>query len=436
MSTLNVQLLLTGNELMSGDVIDSNSAMIAQNLKNIGIEVNRKVTVSDNLTALIKEIKELSEQADILILNGGLGPTVDDMTAQALALAADKPIQRHPKAMAHLEAWCKKRHYELSEPNKKQADLPQDCEIIPNSTGSAVGFKLMLNDCEIYCTPGVPPELKLMLKEEIIPQLTNKIPQELKMQVSRIQVFGLGESTIQKMINEAYPQWPTSIELGFRAAMPLIEVKLTSRSTQASELAQHWQNNIKQLLGDHVIGENNAKINKTVIDLLLEKHQTITLAESCTGGLIASKITEIKGASKVFEAGFVTYSNKMKTQVLGVSADILAKHGAVSKQTVIAMAKGALTKSQADYVVAVSGVAGPDGGTAEKPVGMVWIAWGDNEHINTCCLYLPGHRVYFQHYVTTISLDLIRRVLISSQQPANYLKERKFINNKLKSADL
>jgi len=430
MSALNVQLLLTGNELMSGDVIDSNSAMIAQHLKDIGIEVNRKVTVADDLTSLVDEIKALSVQADILILNGGLGPTVDDMTAQALALAANKPIKRHPIAMAHLENWCKKRHYELSEPNKKQADLPQDCEIIPNSTGSAVGFKLIVNNCEIYCTPGVPPELKLMLKEEIIPQLTDKIPSELKTQVSRMQVFGLGESTIQKMINEAYSQWPTEIELGFRAAMPLIEVKLTSRSAQANELSLDWQNKIKKLLGDHVIGDNNAKINKTVIELLDKKQQSITLAESCTGGLIASQLTQVSGASKVFEAGFVTYSNKMKTALLGVDEAILVKHGAVSEQTVTAMAKGALLKSQANYAIAVSGVAGPEGGTPEKPVGMVWIAWGKMGNINSCCLFLPGHRAYFQHYVATISLDLIRRMLISSKEAANYLKERQFIDKK------
>jgi len=428
MSALNVQLLLTGNELMSGDVIDSNSAMIAQQLKDIGIEVNRKVTVADDLTALVNEIKTLSVQADIVILNGGLGPTVDDMTAQALALAANKPIKRNPHAMKHLEAWCKMRNYELSEPNKKQADLPQGCEIIPNSIGSAVGFKLTLNECEIFCTPGVPPELKLMLKQEIIPQLANKIPQAFKTQVSRMQVFGLGESTIQKMINEAYPQWPIDLELGFRAAMPLIEVKLTSRSTQANELSPHWQNKIKQLLGDHVIGENSASISKVVVELLNQKKQTITLAESCTGGLIASQLTQVSGASNVFEAGFVTYSNKMKTQLLDVDTDILCNHGAVSEQTVIAMAKGALKKSQANYAMAVSGIAGPDGGTTDKPVGMVWIAWGNNKRIRTCCLYLPGSRLYFQHYVATIGLDLIRRMLISAKQPANYLKERLFSN--------
>jgi nicotinamide-nucleotide amidase len=426
MDALKVQLLLTGNEIMSGDVIDSNSAMIAQLLKAIGIEVQRKVTVGDDLNILVNEIKTITQQTDILIINGGLGPTIDDMTAQALALAANKPIVRHSQAMQHLKSWCQQRNYRLSEPNKKQADLPQGCEIIANNVGSAVGFKLTLNQCEIYCTPGVPSELKLMLEQEIIPELKQKIPEHLKTTVKRMQVFGIGESNIQKIIDENFPNWPSEIELGFRAAMPLIEVKLTSRNSQASKLAEVWQRKVTALLGDHIIGENSAKLNKVVVELLTKQQKTITFAESCTGGLIASQLTQVAGASQVFEAGFITYSNNIKTKLLEVNEKILDQHGAVSEQTVLAMAKGALLKSQADYVVAVSGVAGPDGGTPEKPVGIVWIAWGNNDIINTCCLYLPGNRHYFQHYVAAASLDLIRRMLISSSESAYYLEERKF----------
>jgi len=426
MSALNVQLLLTGNEIMSGDVIDSNSAMAAQLLKNIGIEVQRKVSVADDIDALVTEIKSMSEQADILIINGGLGPTVDDMTAQALALAAEQPIIRHERAMQHLQNWCQQRNYQLSEPNKKQADLPQHCSIIDNSIGSAVGFTLTLNHCEIYCTPGVPSEFKLMLTDEILPRLETKIPKELKTTVNRMQVFGIGESNIQKLINDNLPDWPTDIELGFRAAMPLIEVKLTSRSTQATNKAKEWQHKLIQLLGDHIIGKDSAKLNSTLVDLLKNKAKQITLAESCTGGLIASQLTQVPGASQVFEAGFVTYSNAMKSKLLGVSPDILNNYGAVSKQTVLAMAQGALNTTKADYVIAVSGVAGPDGGTLEKPVGMVWIAWGEQTNLQTCCLFLPGKREYFQHFVAAASLDLIRRELISSTQQPIYLKERSF----------
>ena len=423
----NVQLLLTGNEIISGDVIDSNSAMIAQDLKELGIEVERKVTVADNINALVEEIKAISKVADILIINGGLGPTVDDMTSQALALAANDPIKRNKLAMAHLKKWCLKRNFELSEPNKKQADLPQSCEIIANSTGSAVGIKLTLNDCDIYCTPGVPSELKVMLRNEIIPLLAGQIPEQFKTHVYRMQVFGLGESSLQKMIIEQFPHWPTEVELGFRAALPLLEVKLTSRSTEGLTLSTQWKHQLEKLLGDHIIGENSVKLPQQVVNLLSTKHQKITLAESCTGGLIASLLTQVSGASKVFEAGFVTYSDQMKTKLLAVSEETLVKYGAVSEQTVIEMAKGALTLSNADYAIAVSGIAGPDGGSTDKPVGTVWIAWGSSKKILTTCLYLPGSRRYFQQYVAAICLDLIRRKLINSTQKPDYLETRKSI---------
>ncbi len=421
-----VQLLLTGNELMSGDVIDSNSAMIAQQLQEVGIEVQRRVTIADNLTNLVNEIKAISQQCDILIINGGLGPTVDDMTAQALAIAANKALKRHPKAMEHLHNWCKQRNYTLSDENKKQADLPEGCQLIANTLGSAVGFYLQINHCDIYCTPGVPSELKKMMADEIIPLLTKSIPDNQQTKVKKMQVFGLGESTIQRLINEQLPTWPTEIELGFRAAIPLIEVKLTSRSSQAEKQVALWYKKLQQLLGDHIIGEEKAKLNQVVVKLLSQQHKKLTIAESCTGGLIASQITQVSGASQVFEAGFVTYSNTMKTKLLQVDEKTLQQYGAVSKETVIAMVKGALTISQADYGIAVSGVAGPTGGSTEKPVGMVWIAWGSLDNINTVCLYIPNSRQYFQHFVSSASLDLIRRILIKSTEVPAYISERQF----------
>ncbi len=421
-----VQLLLTGNELMSGDVIDTNSAMIAQQFNQIGIEIQRRVTIADNLEKLINEIKSLSLQCDILIINGGLGPTVDDMTAQALAIAANKKIVRNPQAMQHLHAWCKQRNYHLSDENKKQADLPEGCELIANPIGSAVGFKLTLNHCDIFCTPGVPSELKQMLKNEICPQLAQRIPPHLHTKITKLQVFGLGESSIQRLINEQLPNWPQEIELGFRAAIPMIEIKLTSRSRLAEQQVSLWINKLQQLLGDHIIGRDNSKLNQVVVDLLMKKNRKLTCAESCTGGLIASKITQISGASQVFEAGFVTYSNTMKSKLLAVNPNTLAQYGAVSEQTVVAMAIGALQVSQADYAIAVSGVAGPTGGSKDKPVGMVWIAWGSKQNIQTSCLFIPNNRNYFQHFVTYASLDLIRRLLINSTEVPAYIKERQF----------
>jgi nicotinamide-nucleotide amidase len=231
------------------------------------------------------------------------------------------------------------------------------------------------------------------------------------------------------MIDEKLPNWPKNIELGFRAGMPLLEVKLTTTSEEGHNIKPEWYTKLVNVLGDHFI----AKIENTPLSLaknillkLTDNNFKITTAESCTGGLIASLLTKEAGASTCFEAGFVTYSNHMKTQLLDVSNKLLEQHGAVSEEVVISMAKGALAKSTADFVIAVSGIAGPAGGSIEKPVGTVWIAWGHKDNLKTVGLLMPLPRSYFQKYVANIGLDLVRRELISSTQTAHYMIERKF----------
>jgi len=431
MKVPNVQLLLTGDELMTGDIVDSNSAMIAQQLKELGLKVTKKVTVADNLSTLVNEIKSIVLSADILIVNGGLGPTIDDLTAQALSEATNLPLEPNPHALKHLTAWCKKRGMKLNEPNLKQTILPKDCNIIDNKRGSAVGFYINYQQCDVYCTPGVPHELKTMLEEQIKPAIAKTIPCNLKSDVTRLQVFGLGESTLQKLINENLPDWPENIELGFRAGSPLLEVKLTTQSEQAYEKKQLWIAKLSNLLGEHLLGHIKDKplsLAEYVLNKLQEEQLTITTAESCTGGLIASMLTQISGCSNSFEAGFVTYSNKIKQTILDVPLHTLEEYGAVSKKTVTAMALGALKKSQADIVIAITGIAGPDGGTEKKPVGMVWLAWGNVKNIKTECLYIPLNRRYFQKYTASIALDLVRRYLKGNTELPNYILERRLSN--------
>lgn len=425
----NVQLLLTGNELMTGDIVDSNSAVIAQQFKELGLEITRKVTVADDLPVLVNEINLMAKQADILIINGGLGPTIDDLTAQALATATGVDLVEHSEALTHLTAWCKKRGAKLSAPNLKQTILPRGCSIIANRQGSAVGFKVNHLGCDIYCTPGVPRELKIMLAEQITPDVAKKLPEALITDVTRLQVFGLGESALQKIIDEQLPDWPDEIELGFRAGMPLLEVKLTTTNQQAHTIKPKWYAKLVNTLGDHVIAkieEAPLSLAKHVLQKLANDGLKITTAESCTGGMIASLLTKEAGASASFEAGFVTYSNNMKTTLLEVNNELLAQYGAVSEEVVLAMAQGALEKSAADYVIAVSGIAGPDGGSLEKPVGTVWLAWGHKDNLKTVGLLMALPRDYFQKYVANIGLDLIRRELIGSTQTASYITERKF----------
>lgn len=423
MTIANVHLLLTGNELMTGDIVDSNSAMIAQQCKAIGIKISRKVTLADDLDLLAKEIEHLTKDADVLIINGGLGPTTDDLTAQALAMATQRSLKQHPIALAHLKTWCEQRNAHLGKANLKQALLPENCNIIANRVGSAVGFSLTLNDCQIFCTPGVPSELNIMLDEVIIPELASQSNFTAEMDITRLQLFGIGESTLQSMLVKNFPDWPKEVEVGFRASSPLIELKLTVEKNEHLSIKINLIQKIKTLLNDHIIEEIKDKpysLAELVLQLCQQKNLKITTAESCTGGLIASEITKVSGSSSSFEAGFVTYSNNMKSKLLHVNENILEQHGAVSEQTVIAMAEGALAIAGADLVIAVSGIAGPTGGSKEKPVGSVWIAWGNKDKIHTKYFCIKANRENFQRTVAARSLDLIRRLLIESSQTPLY----------------
>ncbi len=425
MKQLRIQLLLTGNELMSGDIVDTNSSMVAQKLEENGLTLLRKVTVGDDSKLLQEEIEAMSLAADVLIVNGGLGPTVDDLTAQVLANVVSQPLEEHKEAIAHLEVWCARRNFKLNEPNRKQAILPKGVMIVANPVGSAVGFSIEHNNCWIICTPGVPSELKVMLDGSILPQLSERFEGLPKTSVFHLPIFGLGESTIQRMISDELSPWPESVELGFRASMPMVDVKLTTQSVEGEQYRTECITRLHSLFGAHIVAEKETSLQKCVVDLLQQQGKTVATAESCTGGLIASQITSIKGASAVFEMGVVSYSNRIKNRLLGVESEIIEKEGAVSETVVRQMVEGALSQSDADLAVAVSGIAGPDGGTLQKPVGTVWIAWGGQQRIEAEMLYFPGPRIYFQEIVAAVGLDLIRRRLLNIDDKPLYFKARK-----------
>ncbi|MEQ8516876.1 MAG: competence/damage-inducible protein A, partial [Chromatocurvus sp.] len=234
-TTPRVHMLLTGSELMSGDTVDSNSAMVAQRLGELGITLERKVTLGDDLTALVKAIRGISTEADILIVNGGLGPTVDDLTAAALAEATGTVLAEDPRALAHIEAWCERRRMPVDAANRKQAWLPEGSDILPNATGSAVGMAMTLGHCRVLCTPGVPGELRDMLGP-VIDDIQRRHPDIAARHVLRLQTFGLGESTAQQKVADSLPDWPSEVSLGFRAGAPQMEIKLTAATAADAAL--------------------------------------------------------------------------------------------------------------------------------------------------------------------------------------------------------
>lgn len=421
---IKVQLLLTGNEIMSGDTVDSNSALIARRLGELAIGVHRKVTVGDDIELLKTELAAMAADADLVIVNGGLGPTIDDLTAEVLAAVAGVGIEQHPQAVAHLEQWCAGRNLPLNEANLKQAMLPAGCLVVDNPIGSAVGFELTLGTCRVICTPGVPGELARML-DGIVASLSQQLARPVERHILRLQTFGLGESSAQQIISDALPDWPAAVDLGFRAGAPQMEIKLTIESAAAADAQQRCREQLEALFGDHIIGEGDTLLAERVLQLLRDRSATLATAESCTGGLIASMLTRIPGSSDAFHAGFVTYANDIKQAVLGVDGGDLEQHGAVSETVVRQMARGALERAGADYAIAVSGIAGPDGGTEEKPVGTVWLAWGTRDDMRTRCLCWPVERTLFQTMIAAAGLDMIRRTLLGIDEEPRYFQQRR-----------
>lgn len=416
------QLLLTGNEIMSGDTVDSNSSMIAQRLFREGYWIDRKVTLGDDLQALISEIQHISKDSDALIVNGGLGPTIDDLTAEALARAASVKLVENAGAKNHVVTWCERRGFTANTANLKQAILPEGVSLIENKVGSAVGFALTLNDCLIMCTSGVPSELSAMLEDGIVPMLAKHHPVGDAPQILRYQTFGLGESGAQQMLDEAYPDWPDNIEIGFRAGAPMLEMKLRVEPGCSDEQRDHWEARFLDVIGNYVVGRDETRLPQAVVQILTDRGEQIALAESCTGGLIASMITSVPGSSAVFEAGIVSYSNALKQSQLGVSEQTLTQFGAVSEQCVREMAAGVLSLSNADYAIAVSGIAGPDGGTEEKPVGTVWVAWGKKDKLKAREFNYPVSRSMFQTIVAALALDLVRREILELPEEPSYFQ--------------
>ena len=415
-----VALLLTGNELMSGDTVDSNSSRIAIALGERQIAISKKITVGDDEGLLRESLRALCQDAGVVIINGGLGPTEDDLTADVVADVLGERLTDHPKAIKHLEEWCEKRGLELNASNLKQAHLPESADIVDNPIGSAVGFAVEIGESLVITTPGVPVELTAML-----PEIGQRVAQRVgsgTTYIRRLQTFGIGESTIQELVNERNQDWPEGVVLGFRSGLPQLELKLQVDDEALLEKRDQAEQLLLELIGDHVIGEDSDQLAMALQRVLVEKRMTLTTAESCTGGLIASLITKEAGSSQGFGAGFVTYANTAKQQVLHVSEDTINSHGAVSEGVVRAMLLGALTKANADIGIAVSGVAGPGGGSEDKPVGTVWLAWGTKDKNEAIRLQIPGSRERFQILVAAIGLDLMRRQLLELPPIPHYIK--------------
>ncbi|MCE0555441.1 CinA family nicotinamide mononucleotide deamidase-related protein [Motilimonas sp. E26] len=406
---MKIEIISTGDELITGQILDTNANWLCQQLFSQGLQPQRLHTVADNLNDLVALFIETSQRSDVVLVNGGLGPTSDDLSAQAAALAMQVPLVLNHSWLKTMEQKFAERGRVMAKANIKQAMLPQSSEVIDNANGTACGFSFTFNQARFYFTPGVPHEFKLMFSSQIWPDIATRFALNNKLMQYKITTFGLGESAIDDLIQDIVI--PEQLHLGYRTASPEIEVKLISSDANAiKQVAQQ----IELKLADYVVftsDESDTSAEK-IQHLMLAKQATLALAESCTGGMIASNLVAIAGSSAYLDRAMVTYSNQAKQDLVQVSAETLSNHGAVSEATAIEMAKGAQRSANSDYALSVTGIAGPGGGSEFKPVGTVAFALATPTETYSQMLVLPGKsRTMTRKIASAIALDMLRRHL-------------------------
>ena len=370
------EIITIGDEILIGQIVDTNSAWMAHELNNIGIRIKQISSVSDDRDHILTALKEASQRADVILITGGLGPTKDDITKKTIASYFGVEMVENKEALENVLNIFKRYDRPMLEVNRLQAQVPSNCEVILNKNGTAPGMWFNV-DGKIYVSmPGVPHEMMYMMEESVIPKLKSS----LKLPViihKTILTVGEGESFLAERIADIEDSLPPFIKLAYLPKLGSVRLRLSAYGedeTLLQEKISEFAAKIVERVSNVVAAQEDIPIEKAVLNYMAERNLTLSVAESCTGGYISHLFTQHAGSSKVFFGGAVVYSYELKESILGVKEETLAKFGAVSEETVNEMIKGALANFKSDYALAVTGIAGPDGGTIDKPVGTVWIA--------------------------------------------------------------
>jgi len=366
---MKAEIITIGDEILYGQTIDTNSAYIGEKLNELGIEIVYKTTVGDNIKNICDALENALNRADIIIATGGLGPTNDDVTKKAVVRVFKRNLVFHEEILRKVEEGFKRRGISMPKINQNQALLPQGSKAIPNQWGSAPGIFIEEERKLFFSLPGVPLEMRSMMESDVLKILSRKA--KTKIFQKRLRTTGVPESVIYEKV-EPLIRLRTGVFFAFLPSYSGVDIKLTSRLKESLE---DVEKRIKAILGDCIYGERDITLEEVVGKLLLEKGKTISVAESCTGGLIGKKFTNVSGSSQWFERGVISYSNRAKMELLDIPGDILEKYGAVSEKVAILMAEGIRKISKTDYGLSATGIAGPTGGTKEKPVGLVYIGF-------------------------------------------------------------
>lgn len=391
-----------------GDILNTDAQFLSIELARLGISVIHQSTVGDNRERLLAQLKEAADRSDIIILSGGLGPTPDDLTKEVCCEFFGKKMFLHEPTVEKIKTYFSTKGMKMAQNNLKQAMLPKDCVIFPNDNGTAPGMAIEKDGVHILVLPGPPRELKPMFRNCAVPYLMQFSDRII---VSHnIRTFGIGESLMAERVNDLFDAENPTVAPYAKDGEALLRVTAMARTKEEAEnLCEPVINEIKNRLDGFVYGVDYTCIEEAVIEKLKEKHMKVATAESCTGGLIAKRITDVPGASEVFDCGIISYANEIKHRVLGVSEDDLNKYGAVSEPVARQMAQGALKVSGADIAVSVTGIAGPDSDSTNKPVGLVYIGLADRDNVWVMELRTSRKDRSYNRYVSASNaLNMIR----------------------------
>ena len=373
---MKAEIITIGDELLIGQTVDTNSAWIGSELSQLGFDVFRITSIHDNRTEILNVLNEASGRSDVMLITGGLGPTSDDITKNVLCEFFNTRLVLNAIVLSMIEEMMKKRNFPMNENNRKQAEVPESCKVLYNATGTAPGMWFEKNGKIFISMPGVPYEMKYIMNEHVIPELKNRFRSQIIIH-RNIMTYGEPEARLAEMLTEFESVLPGDIRLAYLPSSGVIKLRLTATGKDRqflSSMIEEQVRNLYRVIPHLIYAENEESLEEVIRKFLIEKHQTICTAESCTGGKLANMITSVAGSSSYFKGSVIAYDNSVKVKLLDVDPEVINKYGAVSENVVVQMAENSRRLLETDFSISTSGIAGPDGGSNEKPVGTVWIA--------------------------------------------------------------
>ena len=407
------EILAVGTELLMGQIVNTNAQYLTKRLNDVGVNVYYHSVVGDNPIRLKECLRLALSRSDVVITTGGLGPTKDDITKETVAEIMGMKLVRHEETFRNIRCFFERVNRKMMNNNTKQADIPEGCIIIQNNNGTAPGCLIEKDGKTIIMLPGPPKEMIPMFEETIYPYFEKKTGQIIGSRM--LKVFGIGESEMEmKILDLIEAQSNPTIAPYVNMGEEVIRVTARGKNYyEAMEMINPVIERIKERLGSDLYAYNGETLEETVVQLLIEKKISISTVESCTGGMLASKLVNVPGVSNVFANGFITYSNQSKVDVLGVDPDVIKTYGTVSKETAIEMVKGLVKNTATRAGISITGIAGPDGGTPEKPVGSVYVAVMLDGEIDTMALKLNGDRERVRHMACLNAMNMLRKKILN-----------------------